>query len=412
MKQLQKDKKKKWKTKSALLMAGILAVSASATVQIPKTIQAAEVVTLTPQRVAASSTQSDAYGTYVADYIWDGSLSTAWVEGVSGDGIGEFVDFFFPAGTYITGGTIYPAYYKSQDVFEKNGGVTKIQLQSGSEIREVDCSSAANSMVSGGYSFQLSDGIPCDGTLRVKIMGVRSGWKYQDTCISELTFVGSYGGQSSSGSSSGGETSDSTGNDSTVSGSSTASVEDVAGYMSGLATWAYKSEVSSQEMIETTLEPGSFSSDTKAFLLYWYQYQYGHVDSRIIHEDGDLYHMASGTTMKEIGAYLLGSFSDADFDAFRNKYIVRYDQQANLMTMNASGDFGDAGPLFFASGTPRVSNKGNARVDGEIKVYNSSAGGYVVAGYYSAYFTPSGDETLGGWTLTKIQTALDQSSLG
>ena len=147
----------------------------------------AAVTTLSPTGMAASSTLYEAGFSHDVSNVYDYDLSTAWVEGVNGNGIGEFVDLFFPAGTVITGGTIYPGYYKNQDIFEKNSAVSRIQVQSGSQIYEIDTSAGANSYrYDSGVHFTLPEPIFCDGTLRVKILDVRAGWKYTDTCISEL----------------------------------------------------------------------------------------------------------------------------------------------------------------------------------------------------------------------------------
>lgn len=173
--------KKKFTIMTSLLLT-IVSVSGGVTVH------GADPEKLTPNGVAASSTLTG--GDYDVYNIIDGDLTTAWVEGASGDGMGEFVDFFFEPGTYIDGGVIYPAYYKNQDIFSKNSGVTGITLQSGTESCFIDCTEAAESMMNGGFSFSIKDGIQCDGTLRVTIQSVRKGWKYQDTCISELYFVG------------------------------------------------------------------------------------------------------------------------------------------------------------------------------------------------------------------------------
>lgn len=414
------ERENKGRLGKVLYTAGILSASAMLCLGVSSITWGAE--TLVPDRVAASSSQSDAYGNYVADYIKDGNLSTAWVEGASGDGIGEFVDFFYPAGTYITGGTIYPAYYKSQDVFEKNGGVTKFQLQSGSEIREVDCSSAAQSMVSGGYTFQLDEGITCDGTLRVTIKEVRGGWKYSDTCISELSFVGTYGNGSSGGNGSGGNGSGGSGSDGgNGSGGSNGGNGNSQGTAGGtdiqealpsfdaLAGWAYKKEVSDDSFVETTIEAKNFSADTKSMLLYWYQYHSEYNDPRI-QSYQQLYNSASVTDMKNIGVNLVEGFSDADFDTFvQQSYVEEYDPGRDWIVMNGTGDFGAVGNLYFTSGAARFSNKGNMRVDGIVKVWKMGASGYEDAGYYTAYYTPSGDSnTMYGWKLTSVQVSATQ----
>ncbi len=130
---------------------------------------------------------------YWARNTQDGDLSTAWVEGASGDGVGEYIDLHYPEGTVLTGMKICPGYCKNQDIFDKNSAPSSITITAAGGSGTVDLSSVAGSYsaCAAGVEFQFGSPLKLpDGNVRVTIASVRQGWKYQDTCISELYFKG------------------------------------------------------------------------------------------------------------------------------------------------------------------------------------------------------------------------------
>ena len=71
--------------------------------------------------VSASSTRAPYKDiVYNASFITDGSLSTAWIEGASGEGIGEWVRFDFGKQRTLKQIIIYPGYFKSDSIWKKN----------------------------------------------------------------------------------------------------------------------------------------------------------------------------------------------------------------------------------------------------------------------------------------------------
>ena len=161
---------------------------------------AGEPVRLTPLSITASSELEPYHSsvppyelyTYYASYIDDGSLSTAWNEGVPGDGTGEYLELAYPAGTILTGGVIWPGFYDTEELFYQNNAPTSLEISSGgiSSIVELGESAAVWQPDFGGFLFKLDREIVSDGTVRVTILGVRAGNTYDDTCISELYFKG------------------------------------------------------------------------------------------------------------------------------------------------------------------------------------------------------------------------------
>ncbi len=118
---------------------------------------------------------------YRAANLVDGNQATAWVEGIRGDGIGEWIlvdfgDLANPAVMELRNG-----YTKNNDIYRKNGRVREIEiLTSAGESRTVSLSDTG--------SFQTVDlsGFEKMRWLQLRILSVYRGSKYRDTAISEL----------------------------------------------------------------------------------------------------------------------------------------------------------------------------------------------------------------------------------
>lgn len=112
----------------------------------------------------------------------DGSKDTSWVEGVSGDGIGEWVMLSSSGNQSVSGIKIINGYSKSSDLYGKNNRVASVTLEFS------DGSSLSFNLKDGNMDFQTLDFGKTITTsyIKVKITGVYKGSKYQDTCISEI----------------------------------------------------------------------------------------------------------------------------------------------------------------------------------------------------------------------------------
>ncbi|PKL74963.1 MAG: hypothetical protein CVV27_17810, partial [Candidatus Melainabacteria bacterium HGW-Melainabacteria-1] len=76
--------------------------------------------------LVASSTLPDMAGiSYYVGNVMDGSNNTAWVEGVVGDGVGEYVQFVYNGTSALTihGLAIKNGYVKTTTSFAENGSV-------------------------------------------------------------------------------------------------------------------------------------------------------------------------------------------------------------------------------------------------------------------------------------------------
>ncbi len=336
-------------------------------------------VQLMPSNIATSSIGGG--GAYDPHYLIDGNPATAWAEGVADEGIGEFVDYFYPMGTYITSGMIYPGDYSNMDSFLNKGGVTRIKLRSRSQYCEIDCSSAANSMVNGGFQFTLPKPIECDGTLRVSIVGVRNGRESADTCISELYFWGAYG-------------------DGAIKENFKSTEIDAgpidersANRLRDMASMIYQcragDQVSSLGFSSTELD-----MNEKARILNYYQ-SCG-IDSRINTEGGSV-HKATPQNLKEIGMDLFGSFSEEEYQTFLG-YAQQYNESEVIMAAYTSDE---SGIYTFEKGTMQTTEQGQLILGGTLMKWGTPAG------YYTAYFKYHGNETLDAWTFDRLDVSLN-----
>lgn len=72
-------------------------------------------------KISASSTRAPYNGiTYNPSFLIDGNLSTAWIEGASGEGIGESVRCDFGKTVTLKNIIVYPGYFKGETTWGKN----------------------------------------------------------------------------------------------------------------------------------------------------------------------------------------------------------------------------------------------------------------------------------------------------
>ena len=141
--------------------------------------------------VTASSALADRYA---AEKAHDFSIVTAWVEGVEGNGEGEYIKYAFP-GTCprITTVLIHNGYVKNWDVWRDNGRVKKLlmyyndkpyvilHLQDTANLQSFDVGILGHE--------ERSDASPA-WSIKFEILEVYPGKKYEDTVITEIYFDG------------------------------------------------------------------------------------------------------------------------------------------------------------------------------------------------------------------------------
>lgn len=148
---------------------------------------------------ASSSLKSQGANTYVVRNAHDFSLKTAWVEGVKGYGIGEYIEYTFPPECpRITEVIIANGYVKSEQAYRDNSRVRKLKmyfngkpfailnLEDKRSLQRFEFDPIGNSDRS---DFEALKKQP-SWSLRFEILEVYQGARYDDVVISELYFDG------------------------------------------------------------------------------------------------------------------------------------------------------------------------------------------------------------------------------
>lgn len=123
-------------------------------------------------------------GHYGPRSLFDNDQATAWVEGKSGDGIGEWIVLSWPLERQLSGLRVVNGYGKSSRLFGSNGRVARARLEF-SNGRSIEVSLRDT---------QVEQHVAINPTVRTRwvrlqILDVVRGWKHADTAISELSPV-------------------------------------------------------------------------------------------------------------------------------------------------------------------------------------------------------------------------------
>ena len=125
----------------------------------------------------------DSNRSYPASQIADGVINTCWIEGVSGYGVNERVDFEFDDVYEVKGFNIWTGYQKSEELFYKN--CRPIALMVRSEDGYSNLHKLNDSMGMQRIIFMR----PIKARyISVAIAEVMPGKSEQNTCISEISF--------------------------------------------------------------------------------------------------------------------------------------------------------------------------------------------------------------------------------
>ena len=140
--------------------------------------------------VTASSALADRY---TAEKAHDFSIVTAWVEGVEGNGVGEYLRYSFP-GTCprITTVLIHNGYVKNWEVWRDNARVKRLLMYYNDEpyaILNLQDTMGLQSFDVGVLGYEDKDSAPA-WSIKFEILEVYPGKKYEDTAITEIYFDG------------------------------------------------------------------------------------------------------------------------------------------------------------------------------------------------------------------------------
>lgn len=117
------------------------------------------------------------------DRMLDGSLTTGWVEGASGQGIGEYVTFYFDDTYMVSGIEIYAGYHKRNDLYYKNSRPKDVYIEFADGSGE---SFTLDDVMSAQY-IEFSNPVATE-SIRLRIDSVYKGNAFEDTVITELSF--------------------------------------------------------------------------------------------------------------------------------------------------------------------------------------------------------------------------------
>ncbi len=142
----------------------------------------------TSWEIKASSSGNLKYISYPVSQLNDYNKKTAWVEGVPGNGINETIEFYNfrnpkKKDIIINGFLIYNGYQKSKDLFNKNSRVKTLVMYVNEKplyLLELNDIMQAQKVSFPDLVITVNDNV------KLKIVDVYGGIKYQDTAISLL----------------------------------------------------------------------------------------------------------------------------------------------------------------------------------------------------------------------------------
>jgi hypothetical protein len=156
-------------------------------------------------KLSSSSTlKAQGANNYSVKNLFDRDLSTCWSEGVKGVGEGEWIEFELKDDTGIYEIWIGAGYLKSPDTYKKNSIPLRIEISLFydhsdkpdviyADLKSID--NFYNDMYNGVQLLNMFDETIHPYKIRLTILKVLPGTKYQDTCISELYFFGTFNGE-------------------------------------------------------------------------------------------------------------------------------------------------------------------------------------------------------------------------
>ena len=112
----------------------------------------------------------------------DGDLTTGWVEGVSGQGIGETITVYFDGAYLVSGIEIYAGYQKSDDLYHKNSRPKEVYIAFSDGSGESHILNDVNNV----QNIQFIDSVITE-SISLRIDSVYPGNKYEDTVITEIS---------------------------------------------------------------------------------------------------------------------------------------------------------------------------------------------------------------------------------
>ena len=134
------------------------------------------------KNVTATSVLSESTVTHSPERVIDKDSSTAWVEGVDGNGIGESITLYFEGTHIIHGIDIQAGYQKNADTYTKNARPAQLRLSFSNGTSQTYTLQDVNEV----QSILLNQPVSTE-YVTFTIEAAYTGTKYEDTVISEIS---------------------------------------------------------------------------------------------------------------------------------------------------------------------------------------------------------------------------------
>lgn len=146
---------------------------------------------------------------YAVGNLFDMDMTTAWVEGASGDGTGEWINIEFDdVSVYSIG--IVNGYIKNETTYRENARIRKVELEividedgpyynkwSEDRIEVIELPDLSWEEIENGHFGSYFEELYFDGgggegmeSIRIKVLEVYPGTVYDDLCVTELIIMG------------------------------------------------------------------------------------------------------------------------------------------------------------------------------------------------------------------------------
>jgi len=138
---------------------------------------------------ASSHLRTDRWGQYQPWMALDGRRSSAWVEGVRGSGVGEWIKLTFPEPIEVHSVGLDVGYDSRSDIFYKNNRIKRVTLVfSNGEQLQLGFADRRGMQT---IPLVRAPGPNIETTfIKIVIEDVFPGWKYDDTCLAEVVVYG------------------------------------------------------------------------------------------------------------------------------------------------------------------------------------------------------------------------------
>lgn len=137
---------------------------------------------------ASSSLASQGKFSYKPNLTLDGQMNTAWLEGVKGNGIGEWIMFSNENTQTVSSITLYNGYLKNNTTYLNNGRIKKFSLEfSDGSILTYDIAKVTFNESKNGFLVNFDTPISTT-SVKLTVLDVYNGAYYADLALSEIKF--------------------------------------------------------------------------------------------------------------------------------------------------------------------------------------------------------------------------------